>query len=180
MCRIWWKCFECKSFVMLWLENTLFGYICSKLVCFQCKLVPILIQNMLFFMVGLICPALCRKYLLLLNFLQKMKFLFLRQNLVSTLTQICGAWWWCSFTLLCTENFVVILKNVCLRWNLVSRIIQRCWIWLWYSVHGNCCVCFVKLFQKSGFWSLICGFPWKRESALIRREGALIVLWVLS
>ena len=26
-------------------------------------------------------------------------------------------------------------------------------------VHRNCCCCFVKLFQKSGFRSLICGFP---------------------
>ena len=31
-------------------------------------------------------------------------------------------------------------------------------------MHRNCCVCFVKLFQKSGFWSLCCEFPWKRES----------------
>ena len=27
------------------------------------------------------------------------------------------------------------------------------------QVHGKCCVCFVKLFLKSGFRSLICGFP---------------------
>ena len=31
----------------------------------------------------------------------------------------------------------------------------------------NFCICFVKLFQKSGFWSLLCEFPWKRESAVI-------------
>ena len=34
-------------------------------------------------------------------------------------------------------------------------------------VHGNCCVCCVKLFEKSGSWLLLCRFPWKGESALI-------------
>ena len=28
-----------------------------------------------------------------------------------------------------------------------------------FLVHENCCVCFVKLFRKSGFRSLTCGFP---------------------
>ena len=30
-------------------------------------------------------------------------------------------------------------------------------------VHQNCCVCFVKLFQKSGFSSLLCVISLKRE-----------------
>ena len=41
-------------------------------------------------------------------------------------------------------------------------------------VYGKCyqCMetvvfCFVKLFQKLGFCSILCGFPWKREGALI-------------
>ena len=33
-------------------------------------------------------------------------------------------------------------------------------------VHKNCFVCFIKL-QKSGFWSLLYEFPWKRDLVLI-------------
>ena len=44
----------------------------------------------------------------------------------------------------------------------------------------NHCFCFVKLFQKSGFWPLLCGFPWKRESALISitLQGVNPVLYI--
>ena len=34
-------------------------------------------------------------------------------------------------------------------------------------VHRNCCSCCLKLFQRSRFWSLLCGFPRKRETVLI-------------
>ena len=34
-------------------------------------------------------------------------------------------------------------------------------------LHQNCCVCFVKLFQKSGFWSLLCEFPWKKKGRVL-------------
>ena len=40
-------------------------------------------------------------------------------------------------------------------------------------MHRNCCVCFVTLFQKSGFRLLLCAFPWKRKSVvkLIQKSG---------
>ena len=33
--------------------------------------------------------------------------------------------------------------------------------------HRNYCCCCLKLFKKSGVWSLLCGFPQKREIVLI-------------
>ena len=58
---------------------------------------------------------------------------------------------------------------------IVNTLMEIDWKWKWkcllifpqvhFSENGN--ICFVKLFQKSGLRSLLCGFPWKRESGLI-------------
>ena len=43
-------------------------------------------------------------------------------------------------------------------------------------LHQNCCVCFVKLFQKSGFWSLLCEFPWKKKGECFDLNHSLVSL----
>ena len=47
-------------------------------------------------------------------------------------------------------------------------------------VHRNCCTCFVKLFQKSGFWSLLCGCPSKKEecSDFNHSSGSYPILYI--
>ena len=42
-----------------------------------------------------------------------------------------------------------------------------CPLYFALPVHRNCCGCCLKLFQMSDFWSLLCGFPRKREIVLI-------------
>ena len=42
-----------------------------------------------------------------------------------------------------------------------------CPLYFALAVHRNCSGCCLKLFQMSDFWSLLCGFPQKREIVLI-------------
>ena len=94
------------------------------------------------FIWGCVCGYLAWDRLIVFGFFLCFGILFV--HVLSPFIQVTGAWW-----LLCLFLFFVCLFVFFLSGPLNQELL----------VHRNCCVCCVKLFQKSGIWSLFCGFP---------------------